>query len=75
MSWRRSEQNPDGQRSVTAGSFAVMDAMVEYTVNDKTSLKLNVTNLTNKLYADTLYRGFYAPGAARAAQLTLKTRF
>ena len=49
--------------------------MVEYTVNDKTSLKLNVTNLTNKLYADTLYRGFYAPGAARAAQLTLKTRF
>jgi len=71
----RGEQNPDGQRSVTAGSFAVMDAMVEYTVNDKTSLKLNVTNLTNKLYADTLYRGFYAPGAARAAQLTLKTRF
>ena len=71
----RGEQNPDGQRSVTAGSFAVMDAMVEYTVNDKTSLKLNVTNLTNKLYADTLYRGFYAPGAARTAQLTLKTRF
>jgi len=71
----RGEQNPDGQRSVTAGSFAVVDAMVEYTVNDKTSLKLNVTNLTNKLYADTLYRGFYAPGAARSAQLTVKTRF
>lgn len=71
----RGEQNPEGQRAMTADSFAVFDAMVEYTVDDKTSIKLNVTNLTNKLYADTLYRGFYGPGAARAAQLTLKTRF
>ena len=71
----RGEQNPEGQRAITADSFAVFDAMVEYTVDDKTSIKLNVTNLTNKLYADTLYRGFYGPGAARAAQLTLKTRF
>lgn len=71
----RGEQNPEGQRAMTADSFAVFDAMVEYTVDEKTSIKLNVTNLTNKLYADTLYRGFYGPGAARAAQLTLKTRF
>lgn len=71
----RGEQNPEGQRAMTADSFAVFDAMVEYTVDDKTSIKLNVTNLGNKLYADTLYRGFYGPGAARAAQLTLKTRF
>ena len=33
------------------------------------------TNLTDKLYADSLYRGFYAPGAARAMQLSLKHLF
>ena len=58
-----------------ADSFTTVDAMVEYTLNDKASLKLNVTNLSNKLYADSLYRGFYAPGAPRAVQLTLKTLF
>ena len=49
--------------------------MAEYSFDEKTSLKLNVTNLTNKLYADALYRGFYAPGAARSVQATLKHRF
>ncbi len=69
------DSGPSHTRRGVKISFAVFDAMVEYTVDDKTSIKLNVTNLTNKLYADTLYRGFYGPGAARAAQLTLKTRF
>ena len=58
-----------------ASGFATVDAMVEYLVNDKTSVKLNVSNLTDKLYADTLYRGFYGAGAARSVQLTLKSRF
>ena len=49
--------------------------VAEYSFDDKTSLKLSVTNLADKLYADTLYRGFYGPGAARSVQLTLKTRF
>ena len=71
----RGKQNPEGSRAVVADSFITADAMVEYSVDKRTSLKLNVTNLTNKLYADTLYRGFYAPGAARTVQLTLKTRF
>jgi catecholate siderophore receptor len=71
----RSEQNPEGQRTLVAKSFATADAMVEYTVSDSSSLKLNVTNLTDKLYADSLYRGFYAPGAARSVQLSLKTLF
>ena len=58
-----------------ASSFVTADAMVEYSFDDKTSLKLNVQNLTNKLYADALYRGFYAPGSPRSVQLVLKTRF
>ena len=71
----RGKQNPDGQRRYYASSFATIDAMVEYMFDEKTSLKLNVNNLSDRLYADALYRGFYAPGAARSVQLTLKTRF
>ena len=71
----RGAQNPEGSRAMEASGFATADAMVEYNINDKTSVKLNVQNLTNKLYADTLYRGFYGPGAPRSVQLSLKTRF
>ena len=71
----RGEQNPEGQRTLVAASFVTLDAMVEYSVNDSTTLKFNITNLTDKLYADSLYRGFYAPGAARSIQLSLKTLF
>ena len=71
----RGEQQPEGSRAVTADSFAVFDAMLEYAYDDRTTIKLNVNNLTNKLYADSLYRGFYAPGAARSVAVTLKTRF
>ena len=49
--------------------------MALYAIDDKTSVKLNVNNLFDKVYADSLYRGFYVPGAARSVQLTLKTRF
>ena len=71
----RGKQNPEGSRAVYASGFGVVDAMVEYAIDDNTSVKLNVNNLFDKVYADGLYRGFYIPGAARSVQLTLKTRF
>lgn len=71
----RGRQNPDGQRLLSADSFTVFDAMAEYTINDTWSAKLNVINLTDRLYADSLYRGFYAPGAPRRVELTLKAMF
>ena len=71
----RGEQNPEGARHVTAPAFTTLDAMVEYTVSDTALLKLNITNLTDKLYADSLYRGFYMPGAPRRIELSLKTLF
>ncbi len=71
----RGEQNPEGARHVTAKSFTTLDLMAEYMINDMTSLKLNVANVTNELYADSLYRGFYSPGAPRSVQLTLKVQF
>ena len=71
----RGKQNPEGNRNLVAKAFTTVDAMVEYTMDENTSVKLNVTNLTDELYADSLYRGFYAPGAPRAVQVTLKHRF
>lgn len=71
----RGEQQPDGQRTITAEAFTTVDAMVEARVSEGTTLQLNVKNLTDELYADSLYRGFYAPGAPRSVQLTLRSRF
>ena len=71
----RGKQNPEGQRAYYASGFSTIDAMAEYAFDDKTSLKLNVSNLTDRVYADALYRGFYTPGAPRSVQVTLKTRF
>lgn len=71
----RGEQHPEGQRLIKAKAFTTADAMVEYTFDERFSAKLNVTNLTDELYADTLYRGFYGPGAPRTVQLSLKAMF
>ncbi len=71
----RGEQNPEGARHITAKAFSTVDAMAEYTVDTNQTLKFNVTNLTNELYADSLYRGFYTPGAARQLQLSYKVLF
>ncbi len=71
----RGSQNPEGSRAVKAAGFVTFDAMAEYSFTESTTLKLNVSNLTDKLYADTLYRGFYGPGQPRRVQLTLKHLF
>lgn len=57
-----------------APSFVTADLMAEYIVGDL-AFKLNVTNVTNKLYADQLYRGHYIPGKGRTIQLTTSVRF
>jgi len=71
----RSEQSPQNARHLVTKSFVTFDAMAEYSITETTTLKLNVTNLTDELYADSLYSGFYMPGAARTVQLTLKKLF
>ncbi len=55
--------------------FVVGDLMAEYTHSDALSFKLNVSNVTNKLYADQLYPGHYIPGAGRLTQLTASYKF
>jgi catecholate siderophore receptor len=51
-------------------AFVTGDLMAEWTQNTKLSWKLNLSNLSNKLYADQLYPGHYVPGAGRLLQLT-----
>ena len=58
-----------------APGFITGDLMAEYAFNDEYKIKANVNNVTNKLYADGLYRGHYIPGAGRIYQLSLAITF
>ncbi|MEJ5991892.1 TonB-dependent siderophore receptor [Ramlibacter sp. PS3R-8] len=71
----RGSQQAEGNRTITAESFTTLDLMAEYTINQVWSARLNLSNVTNELYADALYRGFYVPGTERRAQLTVKAMF
>jgi catecholate siderophore receptor len=83
-SWRvggglnaRSGDRPVGLASsstIHAPKFITADLMAEYTRGDL-SLKANLTNVTDKHYADSLYRGHYIPGKPRTFQLTASYRF
>ncbi|OGB01578.1 MAG: TonB-dependent receptor [Burkholderiales bacterium RIFCSPHIGHO2_12_FULL_69_20] len=70
----RSSMAPYQVTNFTAPSYVTADLMAEYTINDL-SFKLNLNNVTDKLYADMLYRGHYIPGKARTVQLTGTYRF
>jgi catecholate siderophore receptor len=56
-------------------SFVVGDLMAEYAYSDALSFKANMSNVTNKLYADALYPGHYIPGAGRLTQVTASYKF
>jgi len=58
-----------------APSFVTADLMAEYTINDTFVVKGNLTNVTDKLYGESLYRGHYIPGAGRQLQVALTARF
>jgi catecholate siderophore receptor len=47
----------------------------EYKYSEKISFKGNVSNVADKYYADSLYRGHYIPGAGRLAQLNVTFGF
>jgi catecholate siderophore receptor len=72
----RGKQKPI-RSSFNAPSYVTADAMVEYKWNgdDRYTFKLNVNNLSNKLYADSLYPGHYVPGMGRLVQLTTSIKF
>ena len=71
----RGEQTPIRNPGWTVDSYVTADLMAQYRINDHFNVKVNVSNLTNKLYADALYSGHYIPGAGRTVQLTLNAKF
>ncbi|MES2633974.1 MAG: TonB-dependent receptor [Pseudomonadota bacterium] len=58
-----------------APGFMTGELMTEYTFNDIWKLKANLSNVANKLYGESLYRGHYIPGAGRQLQVALTGRF
>jgi catecholate siderophore receptor len=63
--------------TIVAPGYALIDTMVEYDVNAHLSLRLNVNNLTDKVYIRNVNNngGRYNPGTPRAATVTSSVRF
>lgn len=73
----RSSDRPVGlaaNATLQAPGFVVGDLMAEYTARDW-SFKAYLNNITDRHYADYLYRGHYVPGRARQLQMTVSYRF
>ncbi len=67
----RGEQTPNRNPvGVVAPGFATLDMLLEYKQGDL-SYKFNVSNLGNRLYADSLYTAHYVAGAPRTVQFTV----
>ncbi|PKO32363.1 MAG: TonB-dependent siderophore receptor [Betaproteobacteria bacterium HGW-Betaproteobacteria-9] len=60
----------------TVPSYVTADLMAEYKFDfDRLTLKANLSNIADKLYADQLYPGHYIPGAGRTLQVTASLKF
>ena len=72
----RSSQTPNrNPPGIVAPHFVTGDLLAGYALNQSVMFKLNVINVTDKLYADSLYTGHYIPGQGRSVQLTMTARF
>lgn len=71
----RGGQTPNRNPGWEAPAFTTADVMAEYRYDEQLTFKGNVSNLTNKLYADQLYSGHYVPGAGRLVQVTGSCKF
>ena len=69
----RSKDSPQ-QSSIVARGYVTGDLMAEYDAG-AVLFKVNVSNVTNKLYADSLYRGHYIAGKPRQVQFTTAMKF
>ena len=71
----RSAQTPNRNPGWEAPGYVTADLMAEYSLSDNFTLKANLSNVTNKLYADAVYSGHYVPGAGRIFQITASMKF
>jgi catecholate siderophore receptor len=58
-----------------APGYITFDAMAKYLLTDRFDLQLNVYNVTDKYYYDTLHPAFVIPGAGRSAMMTLNFHY
>ncbi len=56
-------------------AFVTGDLFAEYKLDKTWNFKVNVSNISDKYYADSLYRGHYIPGAGRLVQGTVVVSF
>ena len=71
----RGKQTPIRNPGWQVDAYVTGDLMAEYKVNEKFVVKANLSNITNKLYADQLYSGHYIPGPGRSLQVTASVKF
>jgi catecholate siderophore receptor len=71
----RGKQTPIRNPGWEVKPFVTADLIAEYTYSKTVSFKANLSNVTNKLYADQLYSGHYIPGAGRLFQVTGSIKF
>ncbi len=55
--------------------FVTADLLAEYKINEQFLVKASLSNLTDKLYGESLYRGHYVPGAGRLLYVSLTAKF
>jgi len=60
--------------TTAAPAYARWDALVQYEMK-KSLVKLNIFNLFNTTYYESVYAGHAVPGTSRALQLTFETKF
>jgi catecholate siderophore receptor len=58
----------------TAPGYVTAQVMAKYPINDKLNVQLNVTNISDTYYYDSLHPGHIILGAQRAAMITLNAK-
>ena len=58
-----------------APDYLLFDAMAAYDLNERLTLRLNVSNLTDEQYIDRVGGGHFIPGAGRSVALTTALKF
>ena len=72
----RSSQTPNrNPPGIVAPGFVSYDLFGEYAFTPQILAKVTLVNVTNKLYADSLYTAHYIPGQARTLFASLTARF
>ncbi len=71
----RSEEYANTSRDVQTRPYATLDLMAEYKFSEKVTLKGNLINVTDKLYADSVYNAHYLPGSGRNLQVSMNAKF